>query len=74
MSTVKSLLTADEAAARLTAVGYEVSAETLRRWARERKLPAVRKLGGGRGLRVLFRVADLDALLVPEPAERGSAA
>jgi predicted site-specific integrase-resolvase len=65
MQTHKSLLTADEAAGMLTAVGYEISTETLRRWARTGRLPVVRKPGGIRA-RMLFRREDIEALLVAD--------
>lgn len=56
----------------LAAVGYTVSAETLRRWARDGQIPVIRK-GGivGRGRRVLFRRQDLEKLL--EPTQAGAA-
>lgn len=69
MSPLKPLLTADEAVELLAADGYEVSAETLRRWAREGRLPSIRKGGViGRGRRVLFRRKDIEALLQPTSA------
>jgi predicted site-specific integrase-resolvase len=66
MSPLKPLLTADEAVEMLAAEGFEVSAETLRRWARQGHLTVVRKGPGfGRGSRVLFQRNELRDLLKP---------
>ena len=69
MSPLKPLLTADEAVEMLADVGYAISAESLRRWARQGRLPVVRKGHGvGRGARLLFRREDLEGLLLPTRA------
>lgn len=69
MSPLKPLVTTDEAVAMLGAAGYEVSPESLRRWVREGRLPAIRKgLSIGRGSRLLFRREDIEALLRPSTA------
>jgi len=63
MASPKPLLTADEAARLLTEAGYEVSAETVRRWGRQGSLPVIRMPGGLKG-RKRFRLEDIQALLV----------
>jgi excisionase family DNA binding protein len=66
MSPVKALLTTDEAVELLAAAGYEVSRETLRRWARQGRMQVVRKgFHIGRGSPILFRRQDIEALLQP---------
>lgn len=62
MQSLKSLLTAEEAAEVLAEAGYAVSAETVRRWGRAGQVPMVRMPGGLRA-RKLFRREDIAALL-----------
>lgn len=61
MTAVQPYLTAAEAAARLTAGGVPVSEDTVRRWGRSGRIPAI-KLPFGRQK---FSAQDIDALLVP---------
>lgn len=69
MSPLKPLLTAEEAVGTLAEAGYDVSAETLRRWARQGRLRVIRKGHGiGRGSRLLFLREDIEALLRPVQA------
>jgi hypothetical protein len=59
MTQVAPLLTVGQAVDRLAAAGVEVTPETVRSWARTKKIPH-RRLPSGR---YLFRADDLDALL-----------
>jgi predicted site-specific integrase-resolvase len=61
MTGVQPLLTAAEAAERLTAAGLPVGEDTVRRWGRSGRVTCV-KLPFGR---LRFRVEDIDALIVP---------
>jgi predicted site-specific integrase-resolvase len=67
MPPLKPLLTADEAAEMLTAAGFPVSTETVRRWARKGLLAVVRSPGGAKGPK-RFRREDIEAVLVSEKA------
>lgn len=58
-------LTVSQASDRLNAAGLSVSRETVQRWCRDKKIPAVTLPGGYYRL----RVEDVDALLVTQPAE-----
>lgn len=61
MTPVQPFLTAAEAASRLASAGIVVSEDTVRRWGRSGRIPAV-KLPLGR---LRFRPEDIDALAVP---------
>lgn len=61
MTPVQPTITAGEAAERLTAAGVPVSEDTVRRWAKAGRIPAV-KLPLGR---MRFRVEDIDAIAMP---------
>lgn len=56
------LLTVPQAVERLAGAGIEVTEETVRHWARTRRIEHVRLPSG----RYLFRSEDLDAISVPE--------
>lgn len=61
-----TLLSTGQAAEYLTARGFPVSTETLRRWADDLKVRHVKTPGG----RLRFHRSDLDAILSPvEPSE-----
>jgi excisionase family DNA binding protein len=64
------LLTASEVVERLAAKGVPVHIETVRNWARQRKVRHVRLPGGD----LRFDAADVDALVVPIPAKDVSVA
>jgi predicted site-specific integrase-resolvase len=70
MAPRKSLLTADEVVEMMSAAGYEVSAETVRRWGRTGKVKVIRMPGGFKKARVRFRRTEFEAILrgeyVPE--------
>lgn len=61
MTSVQPYLTPAEAAARLTEAGLPVSEDTIRRWGRTGRVPAI-KLPFGRQR---FAPKDIDALLAP---------
>jgi excisionase family DNA binding protein len=61
-------LTARQAAERLTDAGMPVTKETVQRWCREGRLPAIATLGG----HYRIRAEDVDAILVGGlPVEAG---
>jgi predicted site-specific integrase-resolvase len=67
MTQPASLLTPGQVVEKLAAAGIEVSEESVRHWARTRKLPVVRLPSG----RFYFRAEDVNAFL--EPIEPGAA-
>jgi hypothetical protein len=63
-------LTPAEAVERLAEAGISVSEDTLRRWARAKRLAAIELPSG----RLLFRVEDIDAIAQPTMVLAGLAA
>lgn len=63
-------LTVREAAERLTTAGMPIPQDAVQRWCREKKIPAVTLPSGY----YRIRVEDIDALLVPQPAESAAGA
>ena len=61
MTSVQTMLTTGEAAARLRDAGIPVSEDTVRRWAKAGLVPCVRLPLG----RMRFRAEDIDALAQP---------
>lgn len=59
MTQVPPLLTPRQAAERLTAAGVTVTEDTIRRWVRDRRVPAITLPSGYYRL----RAADVDAIL-----------
>ena len=64
MTAVEPRITAGEAAERLTAAGVKVSEDTVRRWAKDGRVPCIELPSG----RFLFRIEDIDA--IAEPSQR----
>lgn len=70
MTQDQSFLTARQAAERLTDAGVPVAKDTVQRWCREHKLPAITLPGG----HYRIRAEDVDAILTsPPPTEAGVA-
>ena len=61
MTQPTTLLTPAQVVEKLAAAGIEISEESVRQWARTRKLPVVRLPSG----RFFFRESDVDAFLTP---------
>lgn len=63
-------LTVSQATERLNEAGLTVSRDTVQRWCREEKVPALKLPGGF----YRMRAEDVDALLVTQPAETSAGA
>jgi excisionase family DNA binding protein len=64
-----SFLTVGQATERLNAAGLPIRRDTVQRWCRDAKIPAVTLPGG----HYRIRVEDVDALLTAQPTEAGAA-
>lgn len=74
MAPLKSLLTADEVVEIMTAAGWEVSTETVRRWGRTGRIKRVASPAGpAKGRRVHFLRKDVEALLAGDYTPAGAA-